>query len=146
MRSSVHRSAMTLVEILAVVVILGLISGTLLIGFSGTFARAKHELAKSGIGVIVSKLELYKIEHDQWPGNELGLQTLSDGHAAPTDSFFLSDDKLLDPWGNRYLFITPGPDGHPFEVLTYGADGQPGGIGEDADISSANLRDEEPSR
>ena len=47
--------AMTLVEILAVVVILGLVAGTLLIGFSGSFGKAKHELAKSGIGIIASQ-------------------------------------------------------------------------------------------
>ena len=131
---------MTLVEILAVVVILGLLAGTLLIGFSGTFGKAKHELAKSGIGLVVSKLELYRIEHDAWPGNDLGLAALGEGYAAPTDPWYLSPDKLLDPWGNTYMYITPGPQGHPYEVLTYGADAQPGGEGENADISSVNLR------
>jgi len=134
------RRAMTLVEILAVVVILGLLAGTLLIGFSGTFGKAKHELAKSGIGLVVSKLELYRIEHDAWPGNDMGLATLGEGYAAPTDPWYLSPDKLLDPWGNTYMYIAPGPQGHPYEVLTYGADAQPGGEGENADISSVNLR------
>ncbi len=137
---AVGRRGMTLVEILAVVVILGLIAGTLLIGFSGTFGKAKHELAKTGIGVIANKIETYRIERSSWPSNDLGLVGLSDGHALPTDSFYLGPDKLLDPWSNQYLYLTPGPDGHPYEVMTYGADGQPGGEGEDADISSANLR------
>lgn len=134
--------AMTLVEILAVVVILGLVAGTLLVGFSGTFGKAKHELAKSGIGIVASKLELYKIEFDHWPGNDLGLAALSDGHATPTAPHYLSRDQLLDPWGNPYLFVTPGPNGLPYEVLSYGADGQPGGERgtENADVSSANLR------
>lgn len=138
---STHR-AMTLVEILAVVVILGLIAGTLLIGFSGAFGQAKHELAKSGIGVIVSKIETYRIQHGQWPSNDLGLAVLSDGHAQPTAAYYLSLDKLIDPWGNPYLYVTPGPDGHPYEVISYGADGQPGGAPgtEDADVSSINLR------
>jgi general secretion pathway protein G len=137
-------TAMTLVEILAVVVILGLVAGTLLMGFSGAFGKAKHELAKSGIGVIVSKIELYKIEVGHWPDNDLGLAALSDGHAVPTVSYYLSHDKLTDPWGKPYLYITPGPSGHPFEVITYGADGQPGGESgsEDADLSSVNLRDD----
>ena len=51
------RSGMTLVEILAVVVILGLIAGTLAVSFSGSFGKAKHELAKTGIGQIVQKVE-----------------------------------------------------------------------------------------
>lgn len=137
---------MTLVEILAVVVILGLVAGTLLVGFSGTFGKAKHELAKSGIGVIVSKIELYKIEVGGWPGNELGLKVLSDGHAAPTSSYYLSPDKLLDPWGKPYLYVTPGPEGHPYEILCYGADGLPGGaLGtENADLTSVHLRGAQP--
>ena len=136
-----NRRAMTLVEILAVVVILGLIAGTLLVGFSGAFGKAKHELAKSGIGVIVSKIEVYRIEKSSWPSNDQGLAGLTDGQAAPTASFYLSKDKLTDPWGRPYLYICPGPDGHPYEILTYGADGQPGGAAgsEEADLSSVNL-------
>lgn len=136
------RAGMTLVEVLAVVVILGLLAATLVVGFSGAFGRAKHELARTGIGVVVSKIEAYRIEHGAWPSNDLGLMVLSDGHAAPTASYYLSPDKLLDPWGNPYHYVTPGPDGHPYEVISYGADGQPGGAPgtEDADLSSINLR------
>src|SRR5204863_7754936 len=94
---------MTLVEILAVVVILGLIAGTLLVGFSGAFGKAKHELAKSGIGVVVSKIEVYRIEKNAWPGNDQGLSLLPDGTAIPTASYYLSSDKLKDPWNRAYL-------------------------------------------
>jgi general secretion pathway protein G len=132
---------MTLVEILAVVLILGLIAGTLLVGFSGTFGKAKHELAKSGIGVIVGKIELYRMEKQSWPGNDLGLAALSEGHAPPTSTFYLSGDQLLDPWNRPYLYVCPGPEGHPYEVISYGADGQIGGDAgtENADITSVNL-------
>lgn len=135
------RRAMTLVEILAVVVILGLVAGTLLVGFSGSFGKARHELAKSGIGVVVTQLEKYRLEHSAWPSNEQGLAVLTDGQAKPTDSYYVNPGQLLDPWGRPYLYVTPGPDGHPYEVITYGADGQPGGEGEDADLSSVNLRE-----
>ena len=64
---------MTLIEILAVVVILGLVAGTLLVGFSGSFGKAKHELAKSGIAVVVGQLEKYRLEKGQWPSNDYGL-------------------------------------------------------------------------
>lgn len=135
---------MTLVEILAVVVILSLVAGTLLIGFSGSFGKAKHELAKSGIGIIAGQLEKYRLEKGSWPGNEIGLAVLTDGHATPSASYYLSPGQLMDPWKRRYLYVTPGPDGHPYEILSYGADGQPGGppTSEDADISSVNLRGE----
>lgn len=133
---------MTLVEILAVVVILGLITATLTVGFSGTFGKAKRELAKTGMGLLSGKVETYRIEKSAWPDNAVGLAVLSDGHASPQASYYVSPDQLLDPWGRPFVFICPGPDGHPYEILTYGADGQPGGERENADLSSANLRGE----
>lgn len=133
---------MTLVEILAVVVILGLLAGTLLVGFSGSFGMAKHELARSGIGVIVNKLETYRIEHGEWPDNTIGLAALSNGHATPQDAYYLSTNQLRDPWNHRYYLVIPGPGGYPYEIISYGADGQPGGEpgSEDQDISSIDLR------
>lgn len=132
--------AMTLVEVLAVVVILGLLAGTLAIGFSGAFGKGKRELAKTGIGVIQQRVELYRQEHDAYPANDLGLAVLSDGYAEPTATYYIGPDRLLDPWGNPYYIAVPGPDGHPFEIVSYGADGQVGGTGEAADLSSLNLR------
>lgn len=138
--------AMTLVEVLAVVVILGLIAGTLLVGFSGSFGKAKTELTRTGIGQIVGKVELYRIEHSTYPTNEQGLAALSDGNAAPTASYYLGPDQLRDPWDRPYLYMNPGPDGHPFEVMSYGSDGSPGGAPgtENVDISSTNLRGAAP--
>ncbi len=144
--SKPHRTStlrgMTLVEVLAVVVILGLLTGTLMLGFSGSFGKAKRELAKTGIGILQGKVEAYRLEHGSWPSNEIGLAVLGEGHAQPTEAYFVSRDQLLDPWNRPFLFVTPGPDGHPYEIVSYGADGQPGGEGEDADISSLQLRDD----
>lgn len=133
-------AGLTLVEILAVVVILGLIAGTITVGFSGTFGRAKSELARSGIAHVAQKVEAYRMEKGVWPALDQGLAALTLGAAQPGDAFFLEPDQLEDPWDRPYLYVVPGPDGRPFEVLTYGADGQPGGEGEDQDISSAALR------
>ena len=58
---------MTLVEVLAVVVILSLIAGTLYVGFAGSFGKAKRELAKTGISVDSGKLEAYRIERGAYP-------------------------------------------------------------------------------
>ncbi len=135
-----HTRAMTLVEVLAVVVILGILAATLSLGFSGAFGRGKTELAKTGIGVVVGQLEIYRMETSAWPTMDLGLAALSDGHAKPTDAHYLSPDKLLDPWDHPYQLRVPGPDGHPYEVLSLGADHALGGTGEDTDISSTNLR------
>jgi len=132
------RRGMTLVEVLAVVVILGLLAGTLAIGFSGAFGKGKHELAKTGIGQIVGRLEVYYMDQSAWPDLDGGLRALAE--APPTSAYYLSADNLLDPWDRPYVYITPGPEGHPYEVVSYGADGQPGGEGESADITSVSLR------
>ena len=139
------RRGLTLVEILAVLVILGLLAGTLVVGLSSSMGKARHELAKSGIAAIVSKLELYQIEHGSFPSLDVGLAALSTPNASPSDPYFLNSDQLLDPWGHPYIYIVPGPDGHPYEVVCYGADHAPGGEAgsENRDVSSVNLRGKE---
>lgn len=134
------RRAMTLVEVLAVVVILSLVAGTLLIGFSGMFGRAKQELAKTGAVLVAGKVEAYRIEKSAYPSGEAGLTVLTSPAATPSNSYYLAADKILDPWGHSYLYITPGPGDEPFEVVSLGADGATGGQGENADISTAKLR------
>jgi len=129
--------------VLAVVVILGLIAATLVVSFSGTFGKARHELARTGIGVIVQKLETYRIDKGSYPGNDVGIKALTDGQATPSAAYYLPQDNLLDPWNRAFLYVAPGPNGLPFEVISYGADGQPGGEGENEDISSASLRKKE---
>jgi general secretion pathway protein G len=132
---------MTLVEVLAVVVILGLLAGTLAISMSGAVGKGKREIAKTAIGLIQQKLETYRIEHGSWPSDDAGLGALGDGLADPSASYYLNGDQLIDPWGNPFYLLIPGPDRHPYEIISYGADGQPGGEGEDADLSSVQLRD-----
>jgi type II secretory pathway pseudopilin PulG len=59
--------------------------------------------------------------------------------ADPAAIYYMEAEKLKDPWGNPYHYLTPGPNGLPFEITSYGADNQPGGEGENADISLAKL-------
>lgn len=133
---------MTLVEVLAVVVILSLVAGTLYVGFSGSFGKAKRELAKTGMTIVAGKLEAYRIERGAYPTGDAGLAVLTAPAANATHSFYLPAEKLLDPWGRQYLYLTPGPDGEPFELVSFGGDGKQGGAGEDQDISSARLRED----
>ena len=136
-----QRRGMTLVEILAVVIILGLVAGLLALNFSGAFGKAKHETAKAGIGILTQRLEMYNMEHGSYPGSDVGLAVLSDGHATPSASYYLNPDQLIDPWGNAYQYSAPGPDGHPYIVISFGEDGLQGGEGNDRDIRSTNLRE-----
>ncbi|MEM9373743.1 MAG: type II secretion system major pseudopilin GspG [Planctomycetota bacterium] len=134
------RRGMTFVELLAVLVILGMIAGVLTVSFAGRFARGKREIARTQIAMITQAVETYRIEHGDWPPMEDGLAALTSPGASPTSAYFLKPEQIEDPWNRDYVFVAPGPDGYPFEVLTYGSDGQPGGEGESADLSSAALR------
>lgn len=139
---------MTLVEVLAVVVILGLIAATLTISLRGQMGRAKRELAKTGIGVVVSAVESFAIETGRLPTMEEGLEVLTrpaQGRSEP----FLKADKLRDPWGNPYIYVTPstGASSSSYAVISYGADGQPGaasGDEEARDITSDDLAEHTP--
>ncbi len=132
---------MTFVELLAVLVILGLIAGVLAVSFAGRFARGKQEIARTQLSLISQAIETYRIEHGEWPPMNQGLSALTTPQAAPTASYFLKPDQIRDPWDQLYALIIPGPDGYPFEILTYGSDAQPGGEGEAQDLSSIRVRD-----
>lgn len=124
---------LTLVEVLAVVVILGLIAGTLTYTFTGQMGTAKRNLAKTGIGVVADAIERYALDHGQIPTMEEGLQVLVDTKMRSGDPY-LKRDKLFDPWGSQYQYVTPGPESS-YQIISLGADktlgGAPGSDGED---------------
>ena len=133
------RRAMTLVEVLAVVVILGLIATTLTVSFRGQVGRAKTELARTGVGVVVGAIETYALETGSIPTMDEGLNALTkspEGRGEP----YIRPDKLVDPWGNPYVYVAPGPTS-AYQVISYGADGALGGAAgtEAADITSDDL-------
>ena len=135
------RRGMTFVELLAVLVILGLIAGVLTVSFAGRFAKGKREIARTQIAQLSQAIETYRIDVGEWPPVEQGLQALTTPAASPTAAYFLKPDQLVDPWNNPYAMIVPGPEGYPYEIVTYGSDRQPGGDGEAADLSSTRLRE-----
>lgn len=136
-----HRRAMTFVELLAVLVILGLVAGVFAVGIAGKFNTSKRELAKSQIGLIDGQVQAYFTQTGGWPPSSQGLSVLTSPAASPAEAYFLKPDQLNDPWSHPFHIIIPGPDGHPYEIVSYGADGQPGGTQENADLSSLRLRE-----
>jgi general secretion pathway protein G len=128
------RRGFTLVELLAVVVILGLLTTTLVVAVRGTFGKAKSELAKTRIGVIVNAIETYALEQGRLPTMDEGLEILAEKPVGRSDGY-IKRSQLRDPWGNVFLYRVPGRYGE-YEVYTYGRDGLEGGDGEDMDVSS----------
>lgn len=91
-------------------------------------------------------LDRYYLDNGTYPTQEQGLEALvSKPQVAPVPKDYPSGGYLkkpkvpLDPWGNEFLYLVPGPDDARYEIISYGSDGKPGGDGDAADISSVNL-------
>ena len=133
-----RQAGMTLVEVLAVVVILGLIAGAVVVNVSGSVGEAKHQLAKTQIAHLKGKVETYYLKKSTYPTASNWQSELS---GSAQSVWYTERSKFKDPWGNDFLLLVPGPNSQPFEIKTYGADAMSGGEGENADVSSAQLED-----
>jgi general secretion pathway protein G len=124
---------MTLIEILVVLVILGLIATAVAVNVVGASEKARVDRAKTDVQRIASDgIEAFKVMRGRYPTTEEGLGLLIQERFLKANS---SEGRLLDPWNREYVYLYPG-QAHPdaFDVKSYGADGQPGGEGENADV------------
>ena len=96
-------------------------------------AQARVETAKAQMVTLKTALRLYRVGHHRLPTPREGLDALCTG------GLLDSPTVPRDPWGNDYLYLVPGPEGEAFEIISYGADGEEGGDGEAADLSTADL-------
>jgi general secretion pathway protein G len=133
----------TLIEIMVVVVIMGILAALIVPKLMGRTDDARIIAAKQDIATVMQALKLYKLDNLRYPATEQGLQALvakpATGPAADGWKTGGYIDKLpKDPWGNPYQYLSPGIKGE-LDVFSLGADGQPGGVGIDADIGSWDL-------
>jgi general secretion pathway protein G len=133
----------TLIEIMVVVVIMGILAALIVPKLMGRTDDARIIAAKQDIATVMQALKLYKLDNQRYPTTEQGLQALvtkpTTGPAADGWKTGGYIDKLpKDPWGNPYQYLSPGIKGE-LDVFSLGADGQPGGVGNDADIGSWDL-------
>lgn len=130
----------TLVEIMVVVVIIGILGALVVPKLLGRTGESRVTAAKVDIATMMQALKLYKLDNQRYPTTEQGLNALivkpTGGPAANGWKQGGYIEKLpKDPWGNAYQYLSPGLKGE-IDVFSYGADGQPGGTGEDADVGS----------
>lgn len=131
----------TLIEIMVVVVIIGVLAALVAPSILGRTDEARQTAARADINTLMTALKLYRTDNMRYPTAEQGLQALvvrPTTEPVPTkwSRPYLDNGKLPnDPWGNPYVYIYPGVYGE-VDILSYGADGRPGGEGPDADIGS----------
>ena len=132
----------TLIELLVVIVILGILVGIVGVRIMGEPEKAKRTKAQVQIANIETALKLYKLDNGYYPTTEQGLQALVEPPTvgqlpkAWREGGYLEKGKVpRDPWGNEYVYLSPGIHGD-LDLISYGADGEPGGEENDADISN----------
>ena len=130
----------SLLELMVVVVIMSILALVIVPRVIDRPDQARIARVQSDIAVLQNALQLYKLDNLQYPSTEQGLSALVERPTrAPEPPNWASGgyiDRLpADPWGGEYQYLSPGVHGD-FDVFTYGADGQTGGDGANADLGS----------
>ena len=135
----------SLIEVLVVVVIMGMLIGLIGPNVLGQVDRARVTTAKSDIASLSQALDMYKLDNHFYPTSDQGLEALvSRPQSSPeprnwNPEGYIKGNKLpLDPWDGEYVYMSPGEDNRPYELISLGADARLGGEGYAADISSSD--------
>ncbi|KAB8040206.1 type II secretion system major pseudopilin GspG [Janthinobacterium aquaticum] len=139
-KRSLRQRGFTLIEIMVVVVIMGILASLVVPKLIARTGESKVAAAKVDIATVMQALKLYRLDNQRYPTTEQGLRALVEKPTAgPAANGWKAGGYLekmpKDPWGNPYQYLSPGLKGE-VDIISLGADGQPGGSGDDADIGS----------
>jgi general secretion pathway protein G len=127
-RAATRRDAgITLIEMLVVITIIALFSAVAYQRLTPALEQGRQTAAKTQIEALMAAVQRFNMEKGRFPTQEEGLISVRP---------YLTKDIPNDPWGNPYIYRFPGQNGPEPDILSYGADGKPGGEGPGADIVS----------
>jgi general secretion pathway protein G len=138
----VRRSGFTLIEILVVIAVIAILAAIVAPNVFRHVGTAKDTAAQAQIEMLGSALDAYRLDNGRYPTTAQGLAALWEEptlEPRPTNwrGPYTRKAVPLDPWGNPYVYLSPGEvNERGYDIISYGADGQPGGEGEDADVTS----------
>ena len=141
----VGNQGFTLIEILVVIVILGVLAGLIIPRIMDRPEEAKQLKAKIQIESLETALNLYKLDNGLYPSTEQGLQALvqkpDTGQVKRwrTGGYLEKGRLPMDPWGNPFIYLSPGVNGD-YDLSSYGADGIQGGEGKNKDVNSWEIQ------
>ena len=142
MKNKVQLRGFTLIEVMVVLVILGILATLVVPRIMSRPDEARIIAAKQDINSIGQALKLYRLDNQGYPTTDQGLQALVAKPSAPPAPLNWKTGGYLDrlpkdPWGNEYKYLSPGvKNTNDVDVFSLGADGAPGGEGNDADVGS----------
>jgi general secretion pathway protein G len=128
----------TLIELMVVLAIIGVLAAMIVPNVLGRADDARITAARTDVGNLIQALKLYKLDNQRFPSSEQGLKALiakPSTEPVPVNWKPYLDKLPNDPWGRAYQYMNPGVKGE-VDVLSFGADGQAGGEGNNADIGS----------
>lgn len=136
-----QRDAFTLIEVLVVIVVIAILASLVAPSLFRNVGDARMATARTQIETFGTALDLYRLDNGSYPTSTQGLASL---WQRPTSdpppnwkSPYLRKAVPKDPWGRDYVYVSPGRvNPQSYDLISYGADGRPGGEGEDADIVS----------
>jgi len=125
----------TLIEVMIVVIIIGMLAALVGPKLFGKVGKSKQKTAKAQISLFETALDTYRLDVGSYPSTDMGLAALREKPAdlEKWDGPYLPKEIPVDPWGHAYVYTAPGEHGD-FDLIALGADGQPGGEGEDQDV------------
>ena len=139
------KKGFSFLELMVVVVILGILATYIAPRFMGRTEDAKAVKAKIDIAALETSFKLYKLDNSNYPTTEQGILALIEKPSTEPvpmnwkEKGYLAKAKIpKDPWGREYLYLSPGIH-DDYDIISYGADGAPGGDGKNRDINSWEL-------
>ena len=141
-KTSGTQAGFTLIEVMVVVIILGILAAIVVPRVMDRPDAARITKTKQDIRAMESALNLYKLDNFVYPSTDQGLEALvvkPSGTPEPRNWKKYMDRLAKDSWGNDYQYLSPGTKGD-IDIFSFGADGQPGGDGVNADIGNWDLQ------
>jgi general secretion pathway protein G len=136
------RKGFTLIEIMAVIIIVGLLAALGAMNFLGQTDKAKVITTKANLKMLHNSVAQFKMDTGRYPTQEEGLSVLitqpSDVKGYQPGGYINSTTIPKDAWGHDFVYIDHPESGKPYVIVSYGADGQEGGEGFDADLYSTD--------
>ncbi|MGD1042426.1 MAG: type II secretion system major pseudopilin GspG [Sedimentisphaerales bacterium] len=138
------RRAFTMIEIMAVIVIIGILAGIVAVSVVGKIDQARVTATKASLKMLHSAVIQFKLDTGRYPTEEAGLQELieqpTDVTGWNTGGYLETTTLPKDAWGHDFVYQLSPESGKPFVIISYGADGEEGGEGYNADLYSTDAQ------